>query len=241
MALEAKPSGLTRQLPRNARKDISYKPPEPVEKKVQPKVEESPKEELPKEEEKKYLSIDELKDIFGEGFSQADYVAMYKKYAAMQDNYPLKTQMHAEALATYVKYAYKRDLAIASDDVEAAEKWGKLASKQATDAKINPSQLSAADLSEGLTSFSQLSAMVEKAQDVIPLLPSFIEEPKDRVDYTLWEYINYARHLEGKPLVEYRQIYSYLQERYISLKKRYKFMKKENDGHFDSNDIDSEV
>jgi hypothetical protein len=187
------------------------------------------------------ISYMDLVDLFGGGFSERECRQMYKKFIVLQENYPLRTKMHEEALITYVKYAFKRDQAIANDDMDAADKWGKLAAKQAQDAKINPSQLSAADLSDGMTSFSQLSATVEKAQDIIPLLPQFVEEPKDRVDYTLWEYINYARHLDGKPLIEYKQLYQFLSVRYESLKKRYKFMKKEDDGKFDENDIDSEV
>ena len=180
-----------------------------------------------------------IREIFGFGFTSGDYEELGRRFFEMQNNYPLRTAMHTEALVTYIKYAYKRDKAIADDDIDAADKWGKLAAKQATDAKINPSQLSAADLSDGMTSFSQLSAMVEKAQDIIPLLPQFVEEPKDRVDYTLWEYINYIRHLNGQPLIEYKELYKFLKARYESLKKRYKFMKKEDDGKFDENDIDS--
>lgn len=187
------------------------------------------------------ISFEELKDMFGRGFDEPGYREMHKRFVALSNNYPLRTEMHREALLTYTKYAFRRDEAIADGDIDAADKWGKLAAKQAADAKINPSQLSAADLSDGMTSFSQLSAMVEKAQDIIPLLPQFIEEPKDRVDYTLWEYINYARHLDGKPLIEYKELYKFLEARYESLKKRYKFMKKEEDGNFDTDDIDSEV
>lgn len=194
---------------------------------------ESAKEKLKKNQE------EYVKEIFGSGFSSRDYKELGRRFFEMQNNYPLRTAMHTEALVTYIKYAYKRDEAIADDDIDAADKWGKLAAKQATDAKINPSQLSAADLSDGMTSFSQLSAMVEKAQDIIPLLPQFVEEPKDRVDYTLWEYINYIRHLNGQPLIEYKELYKFLNARYESLKKRYKFMKKEDDGKFDENDIDS--
>ena len=125
------------------------------------------------EETEKAITIEDYEELFGTGFSEVEYKKMYKRYELLQNNYPLRTEMHKEALATYTKYAFKRDQAIADDDVEAADKWGKLASKQATDAKINPSQLSAADLSDGMTCFSQVSATVEKAQDIIPLLNKF--------------------------------------------------------------------
>ena len=209
--------------------------------KKEDKIENNVGETHTNDSEENKISFSELKDLFGSGFTESDYRDMYKRYISLQNNYPLRTEMHKEALITYVKYAFKRDQAIADDDTDAVDKWGKLAAKQAQDAKINPNQLSAADLSDGMTSFSQLSAMVEKTIDIVPLLPEFVEEPKDRVDYTLWEYINYARHMEGKPLIEYKELYKFLETRYESLKRRYQFMKKEEDGHFDENDIDSGV
>lgn len=183
---------------------------------------------------------DKCVDIFGAGYSDNEYNELYRLFNKLANNYPLRTSFHIEALATYVKYAYRRNVAIAEGDAESAKLWGSLAKDQADKAKINPNQLSAADLSDGMTSFSQLSQVVEKAQDIIPLLPQFREEPKDRVDYTLWEYINYTMHLLGKPSIPYSDIYKFLDTRYESLKKRYKFMKKEDDGNFDENDIDSE-
>lgn len=156
------------------------------------------------------LSLDELKNLFGIGFNEREYREMYKKYVALQNNYPLKTEMHKEALITYVKYAFKRDQAISNDDMDAADKWGKLCAKQATDAKINPSQLSAADLSDGITCFSQLAQAVEKEVDVVPILNEYIERPRDRVDYTIYMIIDYLRDLEGKSHIDYKDVYQYI-------------------------------
>ena len=192
------------------------------------------------ENESKLNIHNEWYNLFGKGFSNEDYEEMYSKFLKLSNNYPLRTAFHTEALATYVKYAYRRDVAIAEGDAESAKTWGQLAKDQADKAKINPNQLSAADLSDGMTCFSQLSALVEKSQDIIPVLPEFIEEPKDRVDYTIWEYVNYINHMLGKPLIEYRKLYDFLKARYESLKKRYKFMKKEDYGDFDNDDVDSE-
>lgn len=183
----------------------------------------------------------ELQSLFGTGFTESEYREMYDRLMELANNYPMeRTAMHKEALVTYIKYAFKRDKAIAEDDIDAADKWGKLASKQANDAKINPNQLSAADLSEGMTSFSQLSTMVERHQDIIPLLNTFIEKPQDRVDYTIWQYVNYCRHLEGKPLIQYRDLYLFLQKRFDENKNKYSFLKDEGDGDFDRNDLGGE-
>lgn len=156
------------------------------------------------------ISFDELKDLFGYGFTESEYREIHRKFISLQNNYPLRTEMHKEALITYVKYAFKRDKAIADDDMDAADKWGKLCSKQATDAKINPSQLSAADLSDGITCFSQLAQAVEKEIDVVPILNEYIERPRDRVDYTIYMIIDYLRDLEGKSHIDYKDVYQYI-------------------------------
>ena len=71
--------------------------------------------------------------------------------------------MHTEALLNYIRYRVKEEIATAKGDVKEAKEWGALAKDAATAAKINPSQLSKADLSDGLSTFSELSQAVEKA------------------------------------------------------------------------------
>lgn len=157
---------------------------------------------------------DELIELFGYGFSKKELRQMYKRYKELENNYPVgRSAMHQEALVTYVKFAYKRDQAISEDDIEAADKWGKLASKQATDAKINPSQLSAADLSDGITNFSKIAEAVEREQDIIPLLPTY-NQPEDRIDYAIWQMILYIRRLQNMPEITYAELYKFLDEQY---------------------------
>lgn len=187
------------------------------------------------ENNQKDISFDELKNLFGYGFTESEYREMYRKFISLQNNYPLRTEMHKEALITYVKYAFKRDKAIADDDMDAADKWGKLCAKQATDARINPSQLSAADLSDGISNFSKIAEAVEREQDIIPILPKFKQQPQDVVDYTIWQYINYIRRLQNMPEVKYADIYKFMDEMYEANKKTLPFIEKEKNGHYDSN------
>lgn len=155
--------------------------------------------------------LEEAKELFGKGFERQAYLEMNKRLNELRNNYAYdRSAMHKEALITYVKYAYKRDEAIANDDMDSADKWGKLAAKQANDAKINPSQLSQADLSEGLTCFSQLSQAVEREVDIIPHLKKYTERPLDRIDYTIYMIMDYLRDLEGKPHIEYKDVYQYI-------------------------------
>lgn len=174
-----------------------------------------------------------LEELFGEGFTRKEYKIMYKRYKELENNYPVgRSAMHQEALVTYVKYAYKRDKAISEDDMEAADKWGKLASKQATDAKINPSQLSAADLSDGITNFSKIAEAVEREQDIIPLLPTY-NQANDAIDYAIWQMVLYIRRLQNLPEITYAELYKFLIEKYEENKDKLSFkLQKFVDGHY---------
>lgn len=178
-----------------------------------------------------------LINLFGDGFNKSEYRQMYRRYKELENNYPVgRSAMHQEALVTYVKYAYKRDKAISEDDIEAVDKWGKLASKQATDAKINPSQLSAADLSDGITNFSKIAEAVEREQDIIPLLPTY-NQPNDKIDYVIWQMVLYIRRLQNLPEVTYSELYKFLIEKYEENKKKLPFhLQKFVDGHYDEVD-----
>lgn len=154
-----------------------------------------------------------LTDKWGFGYSDEELLMFEKKFNLLKDNYPLRTAMHVEALCTYVRYRVKEELATAHGSVGEAQKWGSLADKAAQSAKINPSQLSKADLSGGLNGFGELSRAVEKVKDILEILPKFIERPQDKVDFTLWCYINYVRRLKNLPDAKYKDIYQFLEER----------------------------
>lgn len=195
------------------------------------KLKRAEEERLKKEQEERELKekqekefSDYIKGLFGEGFTDSEYEELAKRFNTLQQNYPLRTAMHVEALTTYIKYAFKRDKAIAEDDIESADKWGKLAAKQATDAKINPSQLSAADLSDGISNFGKLTEAVEREIDIIPILPKFATDPQDSLDFILWQFINYNRRLQNLPEVKYSEIYSFLDTNVKDYRKEYKFL-----------------
>lgn len=156
---------------------------------------------------------DEMIRKWGYGYLPEEIKAFEHKYSMLKNNYQEKTAMHTEALLTYIRYRVKEEIATAKNDMKSAKEWGQLAQKAATDAKINPSQLSKSDLSDGLDTFGQLVRSVEQAVDIIPILPSFKERPQDKVDFTIWCYINYIRDLKGLPLAEYEDVYNFYEER----------------------------
>lgn len=161
----------------------------------------------------------EMLALFGTGFTDEEYFHMWNKYKFLSENYTEQTNMHTEALVTYVRYKVKEEMAVAAGKAAEAKTWGELAMKQADKAKINPYQFSKADLQGGLTTIGEIAQAVEQNVDIIPILPQFKYRPNDAVDFCIWNYINYARDLEGKPLVEYSDVYKFydkMRDDYIS-------------------------
>ena len=156
------------------------------------------------------------KDIvskWGVGYKLEEYEAFERKYDMLKHHYMEKTSMHTEALLKYIRYSVKEELATASNDVADAKLWGQLAKDAATAAKINPSQLSASDLQDGLSTFGQWVRAVEKSVDIVEILPQFKSSPQDLPDFVIWCYVNYVRDLKGLPLCEYKDIYEFYEQR----------------------------
>ena len=156
---------------------------------------------------------DDLIVKWGSGYTDQELIAFERKYQLLKNNYNEKTAMHTEALLNYIRYRVKEEIATAKGDVKEAKEWGGLASNAATAAKINPSQLSKADLSDGLSTFSELSQAVEKEVDIIPILPRFKYRPNDALDFNIWCYVNYIRDLSGLPPCKYEDIYAFYDRR----------------------------
>ena len=150
-----------------------------------------------------------LEEKWGKGYDPEEYEAFEKKYNMLKNNYPERTSLHTEALLNYIRYRCKEELATAHKEVKEAKEWGALATKAAQDAKINPSQLSAADLQGGLNSFGEIAKVAEQDSDIIKKLPIFMYRPNDSADFILWCIINYMRKAKGLPEVDYHNIYSF--------------------------------
>ena len=156
-----------------------------------------------------YKLTDEDVQLFGEGFTVNEYRKMRKKYEKLKLNYTLQTNLHQEALATYVRFKVKEEDATARGDVDEAKKWYDAAQNAAASGKLTPKQLSESDLQGGINSFSEIFKAVEQAVEVIPILPRFKYRPNDALDFNIWCYINYARDLQGLPQCEYEDVYKF--------------------------------
>lgn len=185
---------------------------EPIAKKIKPIQTE-------REKMKKFSVTDEIIGLFGSGYTDEEYYHMWNKYKFLSANYTETTNMHTEALVTYIRYKVKEEIAIANNRPGDAKTWGDMAMRQAEKAKINPSQFSKADLQGGMNTIGEIAQAVEQNTNIIPILPQFKYRPNDAVDFCIWNYINYARDLEGKPLVEYKDVYKFydkMKEDYIN-------------------------
>lgn len=159
-----------------------------------------------------FIITQEIKDKWGSGYEKDDYRLFERKYNLLRRSYDEKTAMHSEGLKTYIRYRVKEEQATAEGDVRAAKEWGALAAKAATDAKLNVSQMSKADISGGVDVISQLFEAVESEVGIIPLLPKLLEQPYDDADLIIWATVNYNRRLEDKPSVAYRDIWNFYDE-----------------------------
>ncbi len=160
------------------------------------------------------MVTDAMREKFGSNYSNEELLAMDKKYRFLQSSYDETTSMHTEAITSYVRYRVKEEMATERDDINSAKAWGALAEKSAVSAGITPQQLKKADLVGGITTFGELTQIIEENADgVIPVLPRYRPRPDDSIDMNIFMYINYARHLEGKELCSYEDVYKFYDKR----------------------------
>lgn len=162
---------------------------------------------------------DEIIQLFGDGYSKSEYKKMFDKYEKLKLNYTLQTNIHQEALATYVRFKVKEEDATARGNVEEAKKWYDIAESAAEKGKLTPKQLTKADLDSGVNSISELVKAVEQAVDVIKILPRFKYRPNDAPDFNIWCYVDYERKLNDQPPITYEEVYSFYDKKrdeYIS-------------------------
>jgi len=174
---------------------------------------------------KLYSSVDDfkvtedIKSLFGDGYDTLEYKKMFDKYEKLKINYTLQTNIHQEALATYVRFKVKEEDATARGNVDEAKKWYDAAQNAAEKAKLTPKQLTKADLDSGVNSVSELTKAVEQAVDVIKIMPRFKYRPNDAPDFNIWCYVDYERKLNDQPPVSYEDVYSFYdkkREEYIT-------------------------
>jgi len=168
----------------------------------------------------------EMRRLFGDGFTSAELIAMWNKYNFLKTSYDETTTMHTEFLINYVQLRVKSEMAIAQNNVDEAKKWSSMSKDAALAAGLTPNQMNKADLIGGITTFGELTQIIEEnANGVIPLLPQFKFDPLDAVDFNIYCYLEYCRHLEGKEPCSYEDVYKFYD------KKKADYIEKTGDKH----------
>lgn len=163
----------------------------------------------------------ELYKKWGRGFKPIEILEFEDKYEILSNSYQVKTELHKEFLKKACIASVKMDKAIAKGDAKEAQQFSTIFKDMTSAGKLQPNQMSKADLSEGgLDTFGQLAREVEKTVDIIPILPQFKERPSDKADFTIWCYVNYIRNLQNLPTVEYRDVYNYYEQRKLDWEKQ---------------------
>lgn len=157
----------------------------------------------------KFQVTDDLIRFWGKGYDIIDYENFKDKYDELSPSYPEKTAFHREKLKEYIRFQCKAERALSENNIASAKTWFEEARKSADAARINPKQMSQADLTGGLDTFSEFFREVEKADEIMDILPEFRFRPKDAVDFVIWCYVNYVRDIKGMPQVQYSDIYNF--------------------------------
>jgi hypothetical protein len=156
--------------------------------------------------------LEELKHKWGESYKTQDLVRFERKYQDLVKNYEIKTASHEEFLKHACIASIRANDCMAKNDVDGAKTWMNIFKDTTSAGKLQPAQMSKADLSGGLNSFSEFWKTVEQAKGVIEILPTMYETPRDKADFVLFCMVQYVRRMKGMPDIEYKDIYNFYKE-----------------------------
>jgi hypothetical protein len=153
---------------------------------------------------------EELYKKWGRDFKPIQILEFEDAYEFYKSNYQVKSSMHEAFLKKAVVASVKMDKAIAKGDAKEAEQYSKIFKEMTSAGKLQPRDMTKDDLSDGIDTFSSLVRMVEKNRDIIPILPVFKSKVNDKVDFTIWMYVNYIRDLFGEQPVPYKALHEWM-------------------------------
>jgi len=158
--------------------------------------------------DKPFEITEEVLDRWGRGYKPVEYESFEKKYEILRPSYPEKTAFHTEKLKEYIRFQVKGELALANNESINAKSWFEEARKTADAAKINPKQMTEADLG-GKNTFSEWFREVEKFDELMDCIKEYQLKPKDSIDFTIFEIINGVRRVKGMGDITYPEIYEF--------------------------------
>lgn len=161
----------------------------------------------------KYALSDEereaLIDKWGD-YTDFELVKFERKYKFMSKGYQILTPMHEESLINVCRLEVFYNIALQQKNAAEIKLFGEQLSKAKQEAKLNPNQLSKNDLtSTGANSFGEIVKLVSKRDGVCRLPLKYFEQPNDKIDYAIYQFIAYERALRGLPEIEYSDVYKW--------------------------------
>jgi hypothetical protein len=158
------------------------------------------------------MDINDLKIKWGMDYKDEDLIKFELKYKELRKNYEIKTASHDEFLKHACVASVKATQCIAKDDPDGTKTWMSIFKDMTNAGKLQPSQMSKADLSGGLNNFGEFWKSLEDAKNVIEILPEFKKQPRDDADFVLYCNIQYMRRVLGLPDIKYDEIWKFYEE-----------------------------
>lgn len=155
---------------------------------------------------------EELASKWGDLEDQSEYEILEERFQRYCLSFAVENEAQADYLRKAIAASLRVDKSIASGNAKEAETWMKVYDAAMKAGKLQPVQMSASDMLQGVVTFSQFFELVEK-QGFIPPMPNII---RDDIDYAIWKFINYNRELMDLPLVQLGDVKNIMTYDYIS-------------------------
>lgn len=153
-----------------------------------------------------------LKIKWGEDYKEKDIVKFENKYSELIKNYEIKTSAHDEFLRHACIASVRANECMAKNDVDGAKTWMGIFKDVTSAGKLQPSQMSKADLSGGLNNFGEFWKTVEQSKNILSVLPEMYESPRDKADFVIYCLIQYVRRVKSLPDIDYKDVYKFYEE-----------------------------
>lgn len=186
-------------------------------------VDEKETKKIKSKKDRYKLTMSERNDLlekWGE-YPDEELVRFEKKYLEMSKDYQILTAMHRESLVNYCRAQIKYEIALEKNDISEIKAYYDMAQKTSVSGKLSPNQLSKSDITGGVNSFGEIARVVAKARGIIPIMPRFLRQPLDEIDFALYEYISYNSKLRGLPPPSYEDVYKFYYEKIDEYNERY--------------------
>lgn len=164
-------------------------------------------------------NIDILREKFGYGYKDDEYILFEKKYKNLKSSVNIKSTIHEEYFKSFCINSVLANLATSKGELRKAKALNDMAQQAAKASNIQPKDI---DLSNGVDSISEIVEKVEQTSteaELIGILPMFKKQPKDKVDIVFYYITNYQRKLKGLPECKYSDLYSFYDKRAEEIEK----------------------